>query len=419
MEGNNAGHAAAIFGDGGMIGDDDETEGHHNRDLLAQDKGDPVMHQVVETPGGGSKEMQQAIVAVDVKAPKAAKGGEADHLGDAEKAQHDHDKDDPGAMTRKNVTESTECMVHIGEHIDLLVGLDNPIDHSRRLYALLRTEATVDSWNQLELTADEKVRRLWFMGIIRDIVPSERIGLAPLFANHRHLRPDIDAVLQGYCGMAVANAGPDPLVAQLTINPVTFFGGEPTHPVAQHLVERLVGEKIIIVAEEGWRETVFHVHGPRITTQSRLPFSPERLNLEHLRHLTRVPDGFQIARIDLDLAQRIHAEVSADLLLSEVFPSPADFVERGIGFCALAGERLVCGATSAVICDGAIEVQVNSNAPFRRLGLATAVSATLLVHCLERGITPDWETASPASERLAKKLGYVPENTYEWLVLPD
>ena len=128
-----------------------------------------------------------------------------------------------------------------------------------------------------------------------------------------------DAVLQGYCGHAVANAGPEPLVAQITINPVTFFGGNPAHPAARHLIERLVGEKIIIVSEPGWREMISQVHGPQITTESRRPFSPDRLNLEHLRRLmTRVPDGAQITRIDLELAKRIRAEVSADLVLSEV-----------------------------------------------------------------------------------------------------
>jgi hypothetical protein len=66
--------------------------------VLAQDKGDLVMHQVFETPSGGAKEMQEAIVSLEVKAPKAAKRGDAKHLSGAEKAQNDHDKDDPGAM---------------------------------------------------------------------------------------------------------------------------------------------------------------------------------------------------------------------------------------------------------------------------------------------------------------------------------
>jgi hypothetical protein len=81
-----------------MVADDDEARGHHDRDLLAQDKRDPVMEEVVETPRGGAKEMQEAIVAVEIEAPKSAKGGDAEHLGGTDEAQDHHDKDDPGAM---------------------------------------------------------------------------------------------------------------------------------------------------------------------------------------------------------------------------------------------------------------------------------------------------------------------------------
>jgi hypothetical protein len=56
------------------------------------------MDEVVETPSGGAKKMQEAIVAVEIEAPKSAKGGDAEHLGSAEKAQHDHHKDDPSPM---------------------------------------------------------------------------------------------------------------------------------------------------------------------------------------------------------------------------------------------------------------------------------------------------------------------------------
>jgi hypothetical protein len=56
------------------------------------------MDEVVETPSDRTKEMQKTIVTLDIEAPKSTKGGEAEHLGSAEKAQHDHDKDDPGTM---------------------------------------------------------------------------------------------------------------------------------------------------------------------------------------------------------------------------------------------------------------------------------------------------------------------------------
>jgi hypothetical protein len=45
------------------------------------------------------------------------------------------------------------------------------------------------------------------MDRMQSIAPTERRRLAPLFTDHRHLRPDVDAVLQGYCGTAMANTG--------------------------------------------------------------------------------------------------------------------------------------------------------------------------------------------------------------------
>jgi predicted GNAT family acetyltransferase len=49
----------------------------------------------------------------------------------------------------------------------------------------------------------------------------------------------------------------------------------------------------------------------------------------------------------------------------------------------------------------------------RRQGLGTAVGARLALHCLERGIEPQWLAANAASERLAIRLGYACRETYE------
>jgi GNAT superfamily N-acetyltransferase len=260
------------------------------------------------------------------------------------------------------------------------------------------------------------------MDTMRSIAPAERKLLAPLFTDHRHLRPDVDAVLQGHCGTAVANTGSDVQVAQLSLSVLTFFGGDAAHPMARHLVQQVAGGTIILVASEAWRALVHHVHGARILRQPRVAFSAMRLELAHLsRLIAGAPVGYQVTRIDLGLAQRMGEEVSAGLILPEVWGSLADFVARGIGFCALTGERIVCGAASAARCDTAIEIQINTLPSFRRLGLATVVGATLIAYCLEHGVEPDWDTAADnlPSQRLAQRLGYVPEGGYEWLVLPE
>jgi GNAT superfamily N-acetyltransferase len=256
--------------------------------------------------------------------------------------------------------------------------------------------------------------------MIRHIAAPDRAGIAPLFGHHRHLRVLVDAVLQGYCGTATANAGDEAEVAQLAAGVFTFFGGDPAQPSARTLVERMSGERIIAGAEGDWRDVILRVHGERAGTERRLSFSPANLDLAHLRTLTaHLPDRFQIERVSADLAHRICAEVHPDLLLPEVFASPLDFFARGVGFCALADGRMVCGATSAFVCEGAIEIQINTIKAYRGLGLATAVGAALLVHCLEHGIEPHWDAGVPDSERVAEKLGYVPNSAYEWLVLHE
>jgi hypothetical protein len=248
---------------------------------------------------------------------------------------------------------------------------------------------------------------------------ADRHRIAPLFAGHSHLRAGVDSILQGNCGVAVANQGSEAVAAQLAIGPITFFGGDAHHPAASRLVTSLSGLRLIIVPDKAWRDLVYREHGEKVKTETRLPFSSEALSIAHLRKCAkRVARGYRIARMDLALARRVNQEVNPDLILPEVFASPTDFVERGVGFCALRGHRLVCGATSALLSDKAIEIQINTIRDHRGQGLATAVGAALAAHCLERGVDPGWDTGSAASERVALKLGYVPRKRYDWLILP-
>jgi hypothetical protein len=52
-----------------------------------------------------------------------------------------------------------------------------------------------------------------------------------------------------------------------------------------------------------------------------------------------------------------------------------------------------------------------------RFGLARAVAATLMLECLERGLTPHWNAANPVSQQLAVSLGYEPAEICEILLV--
>jgi predicted GNAT family acetyltransferase len=89
-----------------------------------------------------------------------------------------------------------------------------------------------------------------------------------------------------------------------------------------------------------------------------------------------------------------------------------DFVTRGFGFCILQDRRIVSAATTFAICAKSIEIQVSTREKHRGKGLATAVSAQLLLHSLETGLDPNWDADNLRSARLAKRLGYTPQGSY-------
>ena len=253
--------------------------------------------------------------------------------------------------------------------------------------------------------------------MIFNIEPEKRGNLACLFADHR---PSflIDTVLEGHSGIALADDENAPCVAQLSYADVLTFGGDAVHPAASQLVEQLPVDKGILALPDRWRDLVRGIHGEKLISIERFSFSGAQLNIAHLTSLKeRLPEGFQIRRIDIDLARQIDADstlISEDHVQN--FDSPEDFVDRGLGFCVLEGDRIVSGASSYAICNKGIEVQVNTNPAYQQRGLATAVSAALLVYCLEHGIEAHWDAGNPRSVKLAERLGYRASGSYEMLV---
>jgi len=255
------------------------------------------------------------------------------------------------------------------------------------------------------------------------IEPSERMTLAPLFAEHRHLRTCVNAVLQGYCGVAHADGKCNARVAKLVIGPLscgtqlTFFGGDTAHPLARKLIEELPADNAIWLPNDAWHEAILRAHGERLKTCGRYSFSGDRLDIEHLHALaSAIPEGIEIKRMDVELARRVAEEVSPDQY-SEEFGTHEEFVERGVGFCAIAGERIICGAISGSMCDGHIEIQVNTTEPYRRKGIAAAVCATLVTYCMKHGLEPHWDADNGISVNLAKKLGYVLAEEYDIVMI--
>lgn len=88
------------------------------------------------------------------------------------------------------------------------------------------------------------------------------------------------------------------------------------------------------------------------------------------------------------------------------FDGPGDFVRRGLGVAALWEGVPVAGASSYIIYEGGIEIEIDTRPDHRRRGLAAVCGAALILMCLERGLYPSWDACDLRSVALAEKLGY-------------
>lgn len=261
-------------------------------------------------------------------------------------------------------------------------------------------------------------KRLVLMGDILRLEHKYRRKLEELFSNHKFGRFFILAVLEGRWGMALADNQYKPHVALLIHNPIaSFFGGNPKLPISRKLVQELTPPCMIYFEPETWRDLLFQEYGERLVKRQRFDFSCKSLDINRIHAFKeRVPEGITIKRLNLELTRRLNNELMTDHHLL-CYDSPKDFIRRGIGFCALSGERIVSCASSFTVCSEGIEIEINTHPDFRRKGIATVLAATLIEHCLECGIKPHWDAANPISFDLAEKLGYTLNEPYDCYVL--
>lgn len=239
----------------------------------------------------------------------------------------------------------------------------------------------------------------------------------PLFGAHATLRAVIECGLEGILGRVVAPGSP-PRAARIDLGCYAIFGGDATTDDAERLVREVEAPRELLVGEDQrWRDLLLRVHGDRMEDRPMRTFSPHALEPDRLRTLAeRLPDGFSLRRIDAGGAALLDDGLVPHGM--QTFADPADFAARGLGFGVFADGALASAATSYAVSSSRVEVAIATRERFRGHGLARAVSAAMLRHCLDAGLRPEWSAANPISKRLALGLGYRPAAMCDVFLLP-
>ncbi|PGO20111.1 zwittermicin A-resistance protein [Bacillus cereus] len=96
-----------------------------------------------------------------------------------------------------------------------------------------------------------------------------------------------------------------------------------------------------------------------------------------------------------------------------LFQLTDDYINRGIGYSIFYKGDVVCGVSSYSIYDDGIEIEVATDLDHIRKGWTTVVSAAIILDCLEKGKYLNWDAVNNTSAKLAEKLGYVFDKTYD------
>ena len=131
-----------------------------------------------------------------------------------------------------------------------------------------------------------------------------------------------------------------------------------------------------------------------------------------LRSMVRkLPEGYELKEIDKDVYDLCLTDPVTREFVSS-FKSKEKYLEIGRGMVIMRSGRIVAGASSYTRYNEGIEIEVDTVKEERRKGLATIVSAALILRCLDEGLYPSWDAQNMDSVHLAEKLGYEFDHEY-------
>lgn len=217
--------------------------------------------------------------------------------------------------------------------------------------------------------------------------------------------------LQGYMGEVFVDDLENPDFAYVLLGRFCFIDGNPNNKLAKKVLANIDDYYKTIITNENWFETIEDVYQNRFEIDSRYSIKKDtKFDKEKLKKfVSELSEEYQIRPID-DENYKIIKETDS---FSTNINMTADYKKYGIGFFVVnPNNEIVAVITSNGVYDDAVELNIKIEENDRHKGIGTALSAKMILECLERNIYPSWDAANLNSVGLAKKLGYEVDSEY-------
>jgi GNAT superfamily N-acetyltransferase len=219
----------------------------------------------------------------------------------------------------------------------------------------------------------------------------------------------VRSCLQGCMGYVLVDALDKPAAAQIVIGDFCLFAGQPDAGLAAQ-----AAAPILVPQNAAWAAVIESVWRRKVQKSLRYAMrtNPGGFPAERLAgYAASLRNGYALVPMDDAVYEMAMGEIWARDFCAR-FVNADDFRSRGVGVAALLHGELLAGASSYIVYDGGIEIEIATRRDYRRKGLATACGAGLLLECLRRGLQPSWDAQDLRSAALAEKLGYARPQPY-------
>jgi hypothetical protein len=261
------------------------------------------------------------------------------------------------------------------------------------------------------------------------VMPCDRTRYADLFSDTLSRFEVPDGIVDGFVGGMVVDSLEKPSVGRMWFHMNHYFGGDPSHPRASHVVPELPGSYLMVCPQNSsWPRFLYeHLHGrygDKVKKCHYFQFRMTNPDIGHLRNLanTELPDGFRLTWIDRDAAMLMERQkLPGDdyCCLPIQFTSAEDFLARSYGYCVRNEEKVCSIATLWFPSSRYAEIQIETRLEVQRRGFAATAAAAFCLYSIERGLTPVWICTSTLSAKTAARIGFEMTDAFECLFLSE
>lgn len=213
----------------------------------------------------------------------------------------------------------------------------------------------------------------------------------------------IYSCLQKVMGKIFVTDLESPKSAMAFVGCFAFYAGEPNKELVSNKPEGFI---IMTPQNKAWEACIEECF-PKAKKVTRYAIKKDtKFDTDFLRNFIKdLPDGYELKEIDDKIYDMCLPDpVTRDFVSS--FGSKEKYLELGRGMVILKSGQIVAGASSYTRYREGIEIEVDTVESERKKGLATIVSAALILRCLNEGLYPSWDAQNMNSVHLAEKLGY-------------